>query len=339
MAYRVGDTFTDYLLLIDESSVPITGATFTAEVTRDPNGATFTPTVTEVEDGSYKVTFALTLVGTWFLQLLYDGTPDQRFTVSVDVDGVSGVAGTVSSQGVSRATLRRDVADVLMDLIELEATGGSTSTFTDPLALLDTDHAFRGAEILITSGANAGDRARVYDSEEDTTTLTLTPALASAIVSGVTAELYNLKSVGFRVDAYHRAINRAIRAAWPNNAVLIEEEIGDAFDRTTGIVEIPEDFTHVSQVWWLDSSSGYWVSVPHALGGQMDAGGWSVRRGSAETDSQWIVAYAGWQLLASRGRKDPEVYALMGQLKNQADVATAKMSMRPWLNDTVAVRI
>jgi hypothetical protein len=58
-----------------------------------------------------------------------------------------------------------------------------------------------------------------------------------------------------------------------------------------------------------------------------------------QTDSQWIVAYAGWQLLASRGRKDPEVYALMGQLKNQADVATAKMSMRPWLNDTVAVRI
>lgn len=374
MAYLVGDTYTDYLLLLDSAGDPVTGASLTTEVARDPSGASFTPTITEVEDGSYAVSFALDEEGTWYLQLLHAAT-DQRFAVSVDADPFSTaqLGSVVSVTGTTRATLRRNIADSLMDLIELEATAGSTTTFTDPLALLDTDHAFRGAEILVTSGANQGEVRRVYDSDEDSQTLTLTPALGTAVAAGVTAELYNLKSVGFRVDAYNRAVNRAILDAFPNNAMLVEDELADAFDADAGVVEIPAQFSHVSQVWYQDPSTGVWCEVPVALSGQLDQDGWAIRHGTLEvsiggnaaadadgktirlvgygqpapldddtdltdTDPQWVQFYAAWLLLASRGRKDAEVYALMGLLKNQADMSLAKMSMRPWLNNTVRVR-
>lgn len=206
---RVGQTITETITLLDFSSPrqPILGATFSVDVSRDPQGNPFTPVFAEVGSGAYTVTVGpFTLAGDWYLLFHSDDATNQSF----EGEWLVAERTTGGPGGITRGDMRRAIATDLADYRALTATDGSTTTLTDPLELLEYEDTYVGADVLFTSGSNSGQRRRVTASTMATQTITFNTDLPHAVVAGDTADLYNIGGRGFRLPDYDREISRAI---------------------------------------------------------------------------------------------------------------------------------
>ena len=173
---------------------------------------------------------------------------------------------------ITRQLLRQYMGRQVGDLTSLTATAnGSTTTFVDTTSLVSAVETAKGRDIIFTSTPNLGIIRRI--TAADMTTGTLTFAAVTSTVAGNTAELYNFRGKGWRVEEYHDAINRAIASAFrpyyqPFNAV-----IAAVFDDATGDLTVPAGITHVEDLEFEDPN-GIWQTVPQA-GGRGQSGWWA----------------------------------------------------------------
>lgn len=110
----------------------------------------------------------------------------------------------------SRVTIRQESADRLAGgLVVSTATGGSTATLLDSEVLLDAGESpdrYAGSWLHPTSGTNAGKIRRVNSYVPSAGSIAF-PALASAILAGVSYELHDHLSPA----QWNTAINRGLR--------------------------------------------------------------------------------------------------------------------------------
>src|SRR5574337_60708 len=114
---------------------------------------------------------------------------------------------------------RQALAPLVGDYLPLTTTsagnaGGTTFVCTQFSGY--GDDSFEGWWALQTSGTNSSSGAtpqyrKVTAFDGDTSTFTVTPAFGAQVASGVTIELHQ-----YPPDMYTRAINRALRLAWPS---------------------------------------------------------------------------------------------------------------------------
>jgi hypothetical protein len=153
----------------------------------------------------------------------------------------------------TRKQLRQRVASLFDDLTELVATGnGTTLTFVDTFNVNTGSESFDGCEIHFTSGSNLDLNSRVTATTAASGTLTFTPARTSTATSD-TAELYNRRNRGFRVQDYHRAINQAIEEYQGIAMIPVIESIAAAYDAETQTFAIPSTTLEVHTVEYQDS--------------------------------------------------------------------------------------
>ncbi len=177
--------------------------------------------------------------------------------------------------GTTRTVLRQMIGRKLGDLRLLTASvAGSTTTFSDSLSLTDSDSAYRGTEWYGTGGtpANLGVAARVVDSQQASTTLTLTPPLPAAPQLGDTADLVNLRGEGWRIQHYHNAINDVLLTASPDWLFKEVEYLG-TYSMDTPTLPLPSTMTHIYRVEYQDTN-GDWREVPRAKRAGVYGQGW-----------------------------------------------------------------
>ena len=174
---------------------------------------------------------------------------------------------------VTRAELRRSVADRLGDLVQLEATSASLSntTFVDALNISGAADNLTGRQFIVVTGANAGHIARIVSSTESTNTITFTPAADNAFAAGDQLDVVNERSRGWSIAEYNRAINRAIRDAYPLGMAALAATISTDFDLDAPTITVPEVLDEVYEVSWQDPNTSVWYPV---RGGQFF--GWAV---------------------------------------------------------------
>ena len=177
-------------------------------------------------------------------------------------------------QITTRGELRRSVAQLLGDLVELTAThnSGDTATFRDVNRLGLQIESPKHGDIIFTSGDNAGPIRRITEADLSTGTI-MFPSLTAATEAGDTAEIHNLRAKGWPVYEKHSAINQAINASWPAYKEPITVPLTDLFSLTEPVLSVPEDMTHVVGVQY-QTSDGDWIDLPSIY--------WSLDRGLAE---------------------------------------------------------
>jgi hypothetical protein len=275
-----GETLTETLTLIDPAGDPVTGATWTVLLARDPNALAFTPVIADNGDGTYLFTYATTPTtppGSYYLLVEADDAFHQQFEIEWQLD-------PLQYAGISSAPRRRDIrqriAADLDDYRALNASGGSETTFTDPLELLDFDDLYIGAHLLITSGdaANVGQVRRVTASSMSASTITFAPALPAPIQPGDTADLYNLRGRGVRLAEYNLAISAAVNEV--RRMICLEEQATPAtvtYDNT--VIPIPDRWIAVCDARTSvdDGDSDLFFAIPPAR--YEGTPGWYLRAG------------------------------------------------------------
>jgi len=188
----------------------------------------------------------------------------------------------------TRKQLRQRVASLFDDITSLTATGnGTTTTFVDTFNVNTGAESFDGCEIHFTSGSNLDLDSRITTTTASTGTLTFTPARTSTATSD-TAELYNRRNKGFRVQDYHRAINQAIEEYQGVALIPVIESIAAAYDAETQTFAIPSTTLEVHTVEFQDAD-GIWQKIRPARprGGE----GWTFEAASSviriEGDPAW----------------------------------------------------
>jgi hypothetical protein len=89
MTHLIGQDYIDRFTVVDSEGTLLTGLTFIADQTWDPNGATFTVTVTEIGTGMYQVSWPITLSGVYYARLqTISLTPFQVFEFQVHTDDI-----------------------------------------------------------------------------------------------------------------------------------------------------------------------------------------------------------------------------------------------------------
>ncbi|MDP9470147.1 MAG: hypothetical protein M3Q71_05680 [Chloroflexota bacterium] len=189
----------------------------------------------------------------------------------VDIEETPFIVGPVALVGTSRAELRRRIALELGDFDQLEATrAGSTTTFFDEIRARKPTAAFRAREALFVSGtpANIGLIRRVQDSNADTQSLTLQPALPAATAVGDVIELYNERGIHWPVNDIHRIINSGIRLAYPDHlepiaANVTPVPVGSSDRHAVHTLIPPPTMIRLHSVVMDDPSGGY--RIPRAV--------------------------------------------------------------------------
>ena len=174
--------------------------------------------------------------------------------------------------------LRGRTARLLDDYVGITATGnGTTTTFVDTFNVNTGTESFDGCEIRFTSGANDGLTSRITTTTASTGTLTFTPSRTSTATSD-TAELFNRRNRGFRVQDYHNAINDAIEQYQGIAMTPVVETIATAFDVDSPTVAIPSTTLEVYLVEYLDDDSVY-QEIPRAT--PRGGNGWTAEPANA----------------------------------------------------------
>lgn len=145
------------------------------------------------------------------------------------------------------------IARRLGNAIEGTATGGSTTTLVDTVALWQPNDSWNSHFIRILTGANAGVERLVTDHVQSTKTLTLDPALSYTISAG---DQYQVTPVQYQ--HFLDAIRNGIAAAGDAWVTMVD----DATTLTwTGAQEysLPADLLMIHQLWAGDGT--YWDSL------------------------------------------------------------------------------
>lgn len=367
----VNDIVYEDITITDATGVVQTGRTFTKVLARDPLGNDFTPTVTEISNGLYRVSFPVPLAGDWYIQYSVNTSPAQIWTITEDVDPVSasGVAGISPTSGTTLASLVSQVATLVRDRVLATASiaSGANNTFTDTRALYEDDRYFRGAEAYVLSGtpANLGQVRRVQGSELNTSTITFVSGLPANPQIGDKIELVNIGSRGFRRDEYREAINFGIQSANPQNQIPVAATALTTYT-SEGFVVIPDTIKRLSTVEYQDTT-GIWHEIEYSgrsgpgfyinrtdlsIGLRGDwmgaANGMSLRfTGYAKaaplvndsdltsTDSEYLVNWAAGYLIMSK--RDTSIAQFGQAFLNRADALRAKMAA-PTAANTIWIR-
>jgi hypothetical protein len=272
VAYLLGDTITSYFRLRDSTGTAITGgaAGITISSQIAPDGGSFgTVTIAETATpGTYYVRFTPTGAGTYYLAVTHAGAVPREYEDEWDVDPISAtgtVTTVVSSYGVSRQRLRRDVARRLGDLTLTTATAtGATDTWIDTVRLTDPAKAYVNRTFYVVAGtaANVGESRRVQGSTSGGT-LTLQSALPAATAAGDEAELHNDRAQGWTPEKIHDLLNQNIRNAAPLHLVeLTSDLVGEVDPITTGAfpdatVTLPDEYVGLYAVEYADWNGNY----------------------------------------------------------------------------------
>lgn len=343
MAYAVGQTITDTLILRDNLDAPITGQIAddfaVIEAYALPSGATTAAAaLSEIGSGEYAVSFTPTTAATWTMHVVYDsGGVFREFSQTYVVDTVAAASTPVTpggTVGITRKDLRRMVmGDRLHDLLVLTATaGGTVNQFTDDVELTDAQNAYLGSQAMPTGGTapNLGAVVRVIGSDAATHTLTVTPDLPSPTQAGDEWELVNLNGRGWRFQEVHRAINAVLRTAFAEFLIDRTDVVAAAFDANAPTVAVPDGVTHVAAV-LVQDPSGDWTDVRRA------------RRPGAYGNGYWIDRAAGTVGIEGRYRwyADGLVVKLVGKGRHPdlVDDSSLVYVDPDWLADEVAAQL
>lgn len=160
----------------------------------------------------------------------------------------------------TRKELRQLIADELGDLMQLTATAnGSTTTFVDTIRLAPARESLIGRQWVGTSGSNDGEIRGVT---AGTTTLTLSAAVTST-VAGDTADLYNLRGIGWTYEEYNRVVNATIEEATGFGLIEVLDASHTAFDADSPELTVDASIAYVFRVEYQDGD-GIWHAIPAA---------------------------------------------------------------------------
>lgn len=179
---------------------------------------------------------------------------------------------------MDRLTLRRRALGELGDLRLLTATAtGTTTTLIDTVNLWGEPGHYAGRLAYVASGtvANLGQTRLVNGSSQSAMSLTFAAALPAATQAGDEVELVNTFGMGWTFEDVHHAINASIAEARDYGLVPLTEDSTDAFDQAgTREVPLPETWTHIERVQYLDPSTDHVVNIRRA--NVHGANGWAV---------------------------------------------------------------
>lgn len=228
------------------------------------------------------------------------------------------------------ATIRRRVMARFGDVLEVTATASAADavTFTDEDNLVGEPGRYAGREILFTSGLNAGQTRYVEGSSRDTSSLTFSRALPFNVVAGDTALVTNAYGIGITFRAVRDAINYSIDMSRDYALVPAEEEIVDAFDHETGVLDLPATFVGVEAIHGIDSDGDY-RSIERAQ--RINGNGWSVNRATGQVA---IRGYRGY--IADGYRIVVRGYTLPETLVADDDTTTVDLE---WLVETATAHL
>jgi hypothetical protein len=161
----------------------------------------------------------------------------------------------MAASTTTRLQLFLDIASELGDLITLTADAtGTTTTLISTVDMIFPDGSLNGRELWFASGTvgNVGKRRLVTNTDEETGTITFSPA-ASATASGDVVHLVNSKGTGVTIPEIHNKINQLIRQ--------VREELADetggtpaTFDQSSPFIAIPTTWNYVLGVQYVPSS-------------------------------------------------------------------------------------
>lgn len=222
---------------------------------------------------------------------------------------------TAGATWTTRAQLRADLAGRLNDYVPLEwnvsgvtAPPPSNITFYDAIGLSVPGGVYVGRQAVVTAGnpANVGQVRRVVGNTPDGSyggALVLSTPLPQPMGPNTRIELYDKQTVGVRVEQYHAAINRAIRAAGDGGLIPDQFEATPTREGDYHIsIVLPDDWLYVDTVsvprtWGPDGMR--WNDSPR--GNRPGQSGWVLRMlddGTAVVDlvsgPSWRWDMAGW---------------------------------------------
>ena len=138
-----------------------------------------------------------------------------------------------------------DIASELGDLITLTATGsGTTTTFVSTSDMLYPDGSLNGREVWYGSGtvANLATRRLVTGTDEDTGTITVSPAWPSASATNDVVYLVNSRGTGVTIPEIHNKINQLVRRVGHEMATEVADTAA-TFDATDPVIDIPTSWS------------------------------------------------------------------------------------------------
>jgi len=160
--------------------------------------------------------------------------------------------------------LVQSVAYSLDDCRVVTAEAGSTNTNFICSYLTEADDYFKGWDLRIFAGVNAGQTRKVSDFHNTNTTVIVAPAFTSALATNSQGEFHRLYSY----EQYKDAINRAIEMARDDYLIdKIDETVALATD--TYEYAIPAGFRYICGIWLedpTDANTYYdsgWIHMNH----------------------------------------------------------------------------
>lgn len=198
----------------------------------------------------------------------------------------------------SREELRRAVADRFGDLTQIVATatssGGTTDHIIDVINVSAASEHFNGRQFICTkstgSPSNLGQIARITATSDNQGKLTVTPHFASHPVTGDEFDVFNRRGIGFTIAEYNRAINSAIRDAYPLGVIPAVITLTSSFDDDVNTYDIGNNVVEIWKVEWQDDD-GDWHAIPKAT--QTNAYGWRTVPTDASGTGNWDLTITG----------------------------------------------
>ena len=171
---------------------------------------------------------------------------------------------------ITRRALRTKVATRLGDITQLEATAdGTTTSFIDTIRLSGQIEGPGNRDIIFTTAPNVGVSRRITSYNLSSGTLNFA-AITGPPIAESTAEIYNFRGRGWRLEEYNNAIMQAQQGAFPLFKLKVWTTMADTFDAMSGTIDFSGElppfgvFNYISGVLWVDQA-GIWQPIPNAM--------------------------------------------------------------------------
>ena len=145
----------------------------------------------------------------------------------------------------TRLQLFKDILLGLGDFVQLTATAtGKTTTFISTTDMLYGDGGLNGREVWYATSAGAGSAANkwtrrvVTDTDEDTGTITVSPAWSAAPIANDVVILANSRATGVTIPEIHHKIDELIRRVAGEMAIEAADTAAE-FASTSPKINIP----------------------------------------------------------------------------------------------------
>ena len=258
-----GDPIHTWITHLDAENVPILGETFLIDLATRPDDTSFadTITITEASNGRYEVegtTLPTDPEGEWWLEVIAQSNGrryQQVFDVTIGRPSVV-IAQPPTVGGQTRQAIRRQIARDLGDFYLITATefGTESSIISEQDLAREYGH-FVAMQVVPVFGteANLYQTGTVTVSSQQNRSVSFVPPLPAATAPGDVFEMYNLHGTGWTYEQYNAAINAAIvRAGEEHGTIDYAADIPGYFDQSNPYIAIPDEFTHVYGLQYID---------------------------------------------------------------------------------------